>query len=193
MPESQFVCLFVLQWVLDIEACLSLASLHGLVLTSLFFHPGEWGGVCPVWRPWFRNTHPSPSCLQAQTPCLPSAVLVDLDYTCWPFWLDYHASGPPFRPHADGITAVDRRGRQVWPFLPPPTPTMRSSHLLTGLRVTGFAKLCKVCGFCLALSPLAACLSHLWTITKKKIVRAVLSCSDCVRCASVPAPQRSLM
>mmetsp|Transcript_119337 Transcript_119337/g.382511 ORF Transcript_119337/g.382511 Transcript_119337/m.382511 type:complete len:192 (+) Transcript_119337:290-865(+) len=44
---------------------------------------------------------------------LPAAVLVDLDYTCWPFWLCHHATGPPFAQHHDGFAVVDCSGRPI--------------------------------------------------------------------------------
>lgn len=27
---------------------------------------------------------------------VPRIVVFDLDYTCWPMWIDTHCSGPPF-------------------------------------------------------------------------------------------------
>lgn len=45
--------------------------------------------------------------------CLPGAFLFDLDFTCWPFWLDSYTDGPPFRQHADGVTVVDSHGTRV--------------------------------------------------------------------------------
>lgn len=64
---------------------------------------------------------------------LPTAVLVDLDKTVWPYWLDYHADGPPFRQHPDGTTVADRRGKQVKMF--PETPAVLTALHQAGIPV----------------------------------------------------------
>lgn len=43
----------------------------------------------------------------------PKAILFDLDYTVWPFFLDTYTFGPPFKPHEDGFSVVDRASNVV--------------------------------------------------------------------------------
>ncbi|KAI9294597.1 hypothetical protein K502DRAFT_365714 [Neoconidiobolus thromboides FSU 785] len=40
---------------------------------------------------------------------LPKLIVVDLDYTIWPFWVDCHISGAPFKVNNKGLV-VDRSG-----------------------------------------------------------------------------------
>ncbi|CAJ2501855.1 Uu.00g047080.m01.CDS01 [Anthostomella pinea] len=42
---------------------------------------------------------------------LPRAVVFDLDYTLWPFWVDTHVN-PPLRPNAAHSACVDKVGEQ---------------------------------------------------------------------------------
>ena len=61
---------------------------------------------------------------------LPRAVVFDLDYTLWPFWVDTHVSAPPLRANADHSAVADRVGESFAFYADVP-------GILHGLRLAG--------------------------------------------------------
>ena len=61
---------------------------------------------------------------------LPRAVVFDLDYTLWPFWVDTHVSAPPLRANADHSAVADRVGETFAFYADVP-------GILHGLRLAG--------------------------------------------------------